>query len=92
MEYHATHELDVIVHHVPFDFTAGSEPFVFPNRFVAFDDHIGLVLSHFVVPIRRCDGEGLVFRKPARGFFYHSKCLWQNLHEHLLHLLIALLA
>ena len=33
----ATHQLNIVMHHVPFDVSTSSSPFVVPNRFVAID-------------------------------------------------------
>ena len=89
VEYHATDNLHVVVHHVPGDLVAAGHPVVPVESLVALDGD-GRVRSREVAVVV-CGGNlhRLVLRKTLGGLLHHSEGLGQNLIEHLLRLVVA---
>ena len=73
MENHTPDELYIIRDHVPFDLAAGSGPFIFPDRLIAFYGHIGLANSEIFIMLCGSGSDRFIFDKTTSGFFDDPK-------------------
>ncbi len=83
VQYHTTDELYIVMYHIPFDWSTGSVPFVFPESFVAFDDHEIFGRSQTMIVFRCGHAQASVLGQAAGGFFYQRKGFGQDIRQHL---------
>ena len=84
MEYHATEELHVVVHHVPGDFVTARYPVVLVDGFIAFDADKILGGSQQAVKVGCRDGNLFILREAAGCLLHNSKGCREYLVERFL--------
>ena len=85
MQYNATEQLHIVMHHVPLGVVATSHPMVLVNGLVALNGYKVVTCGKFAVKVIGCHLDGLVFSKAACGILYNGKHFGQRVVEGNLH-------
>ena len=88
VKYDTTKELHIVVYHLPLQVVATRQPVCGVDSLVALDCNEILAGSQVAVEVVGCNLHSLVLSESASCVLHNGKCLWKNLIENLLNLLV----